>query len=73
MDLQRMLKNLMQIIIQSTAEVAASQEEALSLTTNRAKSEMEELSSLAGEAGATVAELKESIVSGTFSEIFTLY
>jgi len=58
-----MLNNMIHIVIQSTAEVAASQEQALSGTTNLAKLEMEELRILAGETGATIAELKESIVS----------
>lgn len=74
-----MLKNLVQTVIQSTAEVAAHQDQALSVTTNRAKSEIEELSVLAGETGATIAELKESIVSDTspkspvFILIFSVY
>jgi len=50
-------------VIQRTAEVTAGQEQALSMTTNLAKSEMEELSILAGETGATIVELRESIVS----------
>jgi len=58
-----LLKNLIKIVIQRTAEVTAGQEQALSMTTNLAKSEMEELSILAGETGATIVELRESIVS----------
>ena len=63
MDLQRMLRTLVETVIQSTAEVAAGQEQALMLTTNHAKSHLEGLNELAGETGANLAELKESIVS----------
>ncbi|KAH8601289.1 hypothetical protein B0O99DRAFT_736507 [Bisporella sp. PMI_857] len=62
-DLQRILRNLIESLMQSNAEIAASRERALSVTTNRAKSEMEDLSLLAGETGAAIAELKDSIWS----------
>ena len=64
-DLQRMLKNMVETVLQSNAEMAAGQEQALSITTNRAKSQMKDLSLAAGEAGASISELKESLVSNT--------
>jgi len=63
MNLQHMLKSLVQVVTQSTEEVAAGHEQALQVTTNLAKSEMKELGILARETGATIAELKDSIVS----------
>lgn len=62
-DLQRLLRTLVETVIQSNAEVAAGQEQALAVTTNQAKSQMEDLNILAGETGANIAELKASIVS----------
>jgi hypothetical protein len=50
-------------LIQSNSEVAAEQEKALIMTTKQAKSQLEDLSLLAGQTGATIAELKESLVS----------
>lgn len=63
MDLQRMLRTLVETVVQSNAEMAAGQEQALAITTSRAKSQIEELNILAGETGASIAELKQSIVS----------
>lgn len=62
LDLERMLRNLVQTVIRGNAEVAAEREQALVLTTSRAKSQIEELSILASDTGASIAELKESIV-----------
>jgi len=58
-----MLRNLVETVIQSNAEVAAEQEQALMVTTSHAKSQMEDLNQLAAETGASITELKESIVS----------
>ncbi|KAG9245100.1 hypothetical protein BJ878DRAFT_541623 [Calycina marina] len=63
LDLQRLLRNLVETVMASNADLAASQEQALSATTNRAKAEMEDLNALAGDTGATIAELKEAIAT----------
>lgn len=63
MDLQRMLKNLVDMVIQSNAEMAAEQQKALTINTHGTKSHLESLNSLAVETEATIAEVRQSMVS----------
>jgi hypothetical protein len=61
-DLDRMLKTLFQTMAQGNAEMAAGQEQVLEVTMNYAKSQMQHLDVLAGETGATISELRASVV-----------
>jgi hypothetical protein len=61
-DLDRMLKGLFQTMAQGNAEMAAEQEHALEVSANYAKLQMQHLNTLTGETGATISELRTSVV-----------
>lgn len=57
-----MLRNLVEMVIQSTAEIASEQDKALSINTKNTKSQLEGLNNLAVETAVTMAEVRESMV-----------
>jgi hypothetical protein len=58
-----MLKNLFQTMAQGNAEMAAGQEQALEVAASYAESQIQRLNNLAGDTGATISELRASVVS----------
>jgi hypothetical protein len=69
MDLQRMLKSLVDMVIQSNAEMAFEQQKALSINTHGTKSQLESLNSLAVETEGTMAEVRQSMVSNALIKL----
>jgi hypothetical protein len=68
MDLQRILKNLVNTVMQSNAEIASEQEKAIVASTGSVKSQLESLNTVADETGATIAELREAVVRQTLDD-----
>ena len=71
-DLDRMLRGLFQTMAQGNAEMAAGQEQALEAASSYAKLQMQHLNNLTGETGATISELRASVVSWSLTDYFIL-
>jgi ABC-type siderophore export system fused ATPase/permease subunit len=62
-DLDHMLKRLFQTIAQGNAEMAVRQEQAMEVAASYTRSQVQNLHHLTGETGATISELRDSVVS----------
>ena len=69
-DLDRMLRGLFQTMAQGNAEMAAGQEQALEVASSYTRLQMQHLNNLTGETGATISELRASVVSSSFIDLF---
>lgn len=66
-DIQRMMKTVVDTVLQSNAEMAAAQEQALVATSGTAKSRLEDINALAQNAESSFERLTFAIVSYTGS------
>lgn len=72
-DVQRVLKNIFDMAIQTNMEMAVAQEQALELTTVNVKSCMEGINEVAGITEASVDRLRVTVVSLEIYKHFLSY
>jgi hypothetical protein len=71
-DLQRMVKVLLDTVMKSNADVAAGQEQALAATTDLANSRMTDINAMAGDTVATLRGLRNVVMDQLLPAVISI-